>query len=75
MTPHGFTEDQLVEQPALEVLESLGWEIVSAAEETFGPAGTLGRETPGDAVVRQKILAELTRQDWAFESAGTGNRL
>jgi hypothetical protein len=36
VTPHGFTEDQLVEQPALEVLETLGWKVVSAAEEVFG---------------------------------------
>ena len=45
MTPHGFTEDQLVEQPALEVLESLGWETISAADELFGPRGNPG---PGD---------------------------
>jgi hypothetical protein len=25
--------------------------------------------------VRQKIVAEFTRQDWAFQPAGTGNRL
>ena len=31
MTPHGFTEDQLLERPALEVLKTLGWTVVSAA--------------------------------------------
>jgi type I restriction enzyme R subunit len=51
VTPHGFTEDQLVERPALEVLEALGWEVVSAGEEVFGAAGTFGRETPGDTIL------------------------
>jgi type I restriction enzyme R subunit len=59
VTPHGFTEDQLVEQPALEVLETLGWEVVSAAEEVFGAGGTLGRETPGEAVLLPRLHAAL----------------
>jgi type I restriction enzyme R subunit len=59
MTPHGFTEDQLVERPALEVLESLGWEVISAAEEVFGAGGTLGRETPGEAVLLPRLEATL----------------
>lgn len=59
MTPHGFTEDQLVERPALEVLESLGWTVVSAAEEVFGRDGTLGRETPGEAVLLPRLDAAL----------------
>jgi type I restriction enzyme R subunit len=56
MTPHGYTEDQLVEQPALEVLGALGWEIIPAAEETFGPRGTLGRETPGEVVLIPRLV-------------------
>jgi hypothetical protein len=51
MTPHGFTEDQLCEQPALQVLAALGWQTVSATDEVFGPGGTFGRETPSDAVL------------------------
>ena len=61
MTPHGFTEDQLVEQPALEVLETLGWEVISAAEEVFGAGSTLGRETPGEAVLLPRLHAALRR--------------
>ncbi len=34
--PHAYTEDQLVEQPAIGLFEDLGWETVSAAEEIFG---------------------------------------
>lgn len=46
MTPHGHTENQMVEQPALEILRELAWEIIPAAEASFGPGITLGRETP-----------------------------
>jgi hypothetical protein len=35
VTPHGFCEDQLVEQPALEVLKALGWAVDSAGGEGF----------------------------------------
>jgi type I restriction enzyme R subunit len=59
VTPHGFTEDQLVERPALEVLKTLGWTVVSAAEEVFGAGGTLGRETPGDTVLLPRLEAAL----------------
>ncbi|MGH7536424.1 MAG: type I restriction endonuclease, partial [Gemmatimonadales bacterium] len=61
MTPHAFTEDQLCERPALQVLASLGWETVSAADEVFGASGTLGRETPGEAVLVPRLWAALQR--------------
>ena len=44
---HAYTEDQLVEQPAIGLFAELGWHTVSALEETFGAGGTLGRETQG----------------------------
>ena len=36
MTTHAYTEDQLVEQPAIGLFGALGWQTVSALEETFG---------------------------------------
>jgi hypothetical protein len=33
--PHAYTEDQLVEQPAIGLFAELGWSTVSALEETF----------------------------------------
>jgi type I restriction enzyme R subunit len=41
--PHVYTEDQLVEQPAIGLFAELGWQTVSALEETFGATGTLLR--------------------------------
>ncbi|MGD0615266.1 MAG: hypothetical protein ABSA69_07495 [Verrucomicrobiota bacterium] len=48
--PHPYTEDQLVEQPAIGLFAELGWTTVSAMEETFGSIGTLLRETKGEVV-------------------------
>ena len=41
ITPHAYTEDQLVEQPAIGLFAELGWQTVSAVEETFGAVGAL----------------------------------
>jgi type I restriction enzyme, R subunit len=36
MSAQTYTEDQLVEQPALGLFGELGWTTVLALEETFG---------------------------------------
>ena len=59
--PHDYTEDQLVEQPAIGLFSELGWATVSAREETFGVGGTLGRETPGEVVLLPRLRAALER--------------
>ena len=56
---HAFTEDQLVEQPAIGLFAALGWQTVSAQEETFGKGGTLGRETKGETVLVERLRAAL----------------
>ena len=35
--PHANTEDQLVEQPAIQLFATLGWGTVSASDEARGP--------------------------------------
>src|SRR5262245_3833998 len=59
--PHIYTEDQLVEQPAIELFAELGWETVSAFEESFGASGTLGRETKADVLIEPRLRAALER--------------
>ncbi|HBA87418.1 MAG TPA: deoxyribonuclease HsdR [Geobacter sp.] len=59
MSAHAYTEDQLVEQPAIGLFTALGWQTVSALEETFGAGGTLGRETKGEVVLVQRLRAAL----------------
>jgi len=51
MSANAYSEDQLVEQPAIQLFAEMGWQTVSALEEVFGVGGTLGRETKGEAVL------------------------
>ena len=59
--PHAYTEDQLCEQPAIELLAELGWQTVSAMEEVFGASGTLGRENPSEVVLVARLRAALAK--------------
>ena len=61
MSAHAYTEDQLVEQPAIGLFAELGWTTVSALEETFGATGTLLRETKGEVVLVSRLRAALER--------------
>ena len=61
MSPAAYSEDRLVEQPAIALFGELGWETVSAQEERFGPDGTLGRETSGEVVLVPKLRAALEK--------------
>ena len=45
MSAHDYTEDQLVEQPAIGLFAELGWQTVSAMEEIIGSA----EPSPGPA--------------------------
>jgi type I restriction enzyme, R subunit len=56
---HAYTEDQLVEQPAIGLFAALGWQTVSAMDETFGAGSTLGRETKGEVVLVERLRAAL----------------
>jgi type I restriction enzyme R subunit len=58
---HAYSEDQLVEQPAMQLLATLGWQVLSAAEETFGLGGTFGRETKGETVLLPRLRTSLER--------------
>ena len=59
--PHAYTEDQLVEQPAIGLFAELGWQTVSTMEEVFGATGTLARETSGEVVLVSRLRAALAR--------------
>ena len=61
MSPHAYSEDQLVEQPAIGLLAELGWQTLSAQDESFGVGGTLGRETRGEVVLVERLRAALIR--------------
>jgi len=56
-----YTEDQLVEKPAIELFHELGWEAANCFYETYGPGGTLGRETSAEVVLTQRLRPALIR--------------
>lgn len=55
-----FSEDQLVEQPAIALFKDLGWQIVNACDELLGAGGTLGRETKSEVILVPRLRAALT---------------
>lgn len=63
-----YSEDQLVEQPAIGLYSALGWQTATAEGEVFGKDGTLGRETPADAVLVRRLRAALTKLNPAMPS-------
>ena len=75
MTTHAYTEDQLVEQPAIGLFAALGWQTVSAMEEVFGAGGTLGRETKGEVVLAPRLRAALTKLNPALPSEAIASAL
>ena len=73
MSSHAYSEDQLVEQPAIGLFSALGWQTVSAMEETFGADGLLGRETRGEVVLVERLRAALCKFNPALPSEAIGN--
>ena len=56
-----YGEDKAVEEPALDILEQLGWETVSGFNEQLGPAGTLGRDSQTEVVLARPLRDALER--------------
>ena len=86
MTPHPYTEDQLVEQPAIGLFAALDWQTVCALEETFGPSPPaplpegegrvhLGRETKGEVVLVERLRAALGKFNPALPREAISNAI
>jgi type I restriction enzyme R subunit len=56
-----FSEDALIEQPAVALCASLGWRTANCYDETFGAGGMLGRETSSEVVLLSRLLPALQR--------------
>ncbi len=60
--PHAYTEDQLVEQPAIGLFVELGWAVAGPPPNAGvagepRDAGLLGRETKGEVVLVSRLRA------------------
>ena len=58
-----YSEDALVEQPAIALFKELGWETANCFNETFGQHGMLGRETTADVALVSKLRFALHVQN------------
>ena len=58
---HSYSEDSLVEQPAIELFKELGWEAANCYHETFGTKGLLGRETAAEVVLTSRLRPALVK--------------
>ena len=56
-----YGELVLVEQPAIELLESLGWSHANLFFETFGVLGTEGRESEHHVILVRRLRAAIER--------------
>lgn len=54
-----YSEDSLVEQPAISLFRELGWETANCFYEKFGENSTLGRETSSEVVLLPRLRAAL----------------
>ncbi len=61
MSPVIDSEYELVEFPAMQLFEQLGWEVLAAKEEEFGSTGTLGRTAQNEVVLVPRLRAALKK--------------
>jgi type I restriction enzyme, R subunit len=64
MTPKGgssYSEQELIEQPAIDLLKELGWKHINAMQETFGPSGTLGRDNQSEIILQSHLRIAFKR--------------
>lgn len=54
-----FSEDALVEQPAIALFAGLGWETANCFDEKFGENSTHGRETTSEVVLLTRLRSAL----------------
>ena len=57
-----YSEDNLIEQPCMDIFQELGWETEDVYEgETFGENGTLGRDSESDVILRTRFNEAIKR--------------
>ena len=54
-----YSEDSLVEQPAIDLFRERGWEIANCFYEKVGSNGTLGRDTTSEVVLVPRLRSAL----------------
>ncbi len=63
--PSDYSEDALIEQPAIALFAELGWQTANCFQEKVGARSTLGRQTTHEVVL-------VNRLRWALEILNPG---
>ncbi|MBC7076113.1 MAG: type I restriction endonuclease subunit R, partial [Syntrophomonadaceae bacterium] len=63
-----YGEDVLIEQPAIDLFDQLGWDTVHCFHETLGTNGTLGRETTAEVVLTRYLRNALEKLNPGMDS-------
>ena len=64
-----YDEDSLIEQPAIELFESMGWESCHCYDETFGAKGTLEREDRSEVVLFGRLYEAIEKLNPGLENS------
>jgi type I restriction enzyme R subunit len=62
---HAYSEDQLVEQPAIQIFAEMGWQTVPAIEEIFGVGSTFEDGVLGETLSPKDFERER-EEFWRF---------
>lgn len=55
-----YTEDALIEQPAINLFSEIGWQTLDCFSESFGEDGLLGRDNRSEVVLVSELREALT---------------
>jgi type I restriction enzyme, R subunit len=66
--PGPYSEDELVEQPAIRLFGELGWKHIDAYHETLGPDGTLGRDNRSEVFLAGRLRQAIERLNGGMTS-------
>lgn len=64
MTPKGgssYSEQELIELPAIELLKELGWKHINALHEILGSFGTLSRDNQSEILLLSRLRPAFQR--------------
>lgn len=56
-----YTEDELIEQPAINLFSDIGWQTLDCYSEVFGEEGTLGRDNRSEVILVRELREALIK--------------
>jgi len=54
-----YSEDSLIEQPAINLFSEIGWQTLDCYSEVFGEEGTLSRENRSEVILVRELRNAL----------------